>query len=125
MGQAHLPFHPVAALAAQHAGNPDHRLDGVEQMLHHRLAAAGADDVQHRQRAADRDKVMSRANAQHREDLHQAREERQRVAAEQIALLLHVPHQNTELTETAKDMAARIGILTVELHNHIPDSNHG
>lgn len=94
-------------------------------MLHHRLAAAGTDDVQHRQCAADRDKVMSRANAQHREDLHQAREERQRVAAEQIALLLRTLHRNTELTETAKDMTERTEILTVELHNHILDSSHG
>jgi hypothetical protein len=51
MRQAHLPVRPVAALAAQHVGDPDRRLDGAEQVPHHSLAAAGANDVQHRQRA--------------------------------------------------------------------------
>ena len=51
MRQAHLPLHRVGALAAQHVGHPDHRLDGAEQAPHHGLAAAGANDVQHGQRA--------------------------------------------------------------------------
>ena len=51
MRQAHLPFHRVAALAAQHVGDPDRRPDGAEQVPHRSLAAAGANDVQHRQRA--------------------------------------------------------------------------
>ena len=51
MRQAHLPLHRMAALAAEHVGHPDPRLDGAEQVLHHGLAAAGANDVQHRQRA--------------------------------------------------------------------------
>src|SRR5216683_854268 len=49
MRQAHLPCHPVSALAAQHVGHPDRRPDLAEQRLHHGLAATGTDDVQHRQ----------------------------------------------------------------------------
>jgi uncharacterized membrane protein len=76
-------------------------------------------------RQADRDKVMAMADAQHREDLHQASEERQRVAAEQTVLLMRMLEQNTQLTQTAKEMAERIESLTVELHNHILESKHG
>jgi uncharacterized membrane protein len=76
-------------------------------------------------RQADRDKVMAMADAQHREDLHQASEERQRVAAEQTALLVRMLEQNTQLTETAKALAERIESLTVELHQHILDSKQG
>ncbi len=76
-------------------------------------------------RQADRDKVMAMADAQHREDLHQASEERQRAAAEQTALLVRMLEQNTQLTETAKEMAERIEGLTVALHNHILESKHG
>ncbi|MGA8757142.1 MAG: DUF1003 domain-containing protein [Stellaceae bacterium] len=70
-------------------------------------------------RQADRDKATALADAQHREDLHQASEERQRVAAEQTALLVHMLEQNTQLTEAANAMAKRIEILTAELHKHI------
>ena len=49
MRQAHLPFNPMAALTAQHIGDPDHWLNGPEQRLDHSLAAAGTNDVQHRQ----------------------------------------------------------------------------
>lgn len=76
-------------------------------------------------RQADRDKVMAMADAQHREDLHQASEERQRAMAEQTALLVRMLEQNTLLTEAAKLMAGRIENLTVELHNHILVSNQG
>ena len=76
-------------------------------------------------RQADRDKVMAMADAQHREDLHQASEERQRVAAEQTALLVRMLEQNTQLTETAKTIAERIETLTAELHNHILEAKHG
>jgi uncharacterized membrane protein len=73
-------------------------------------------------RQADRDKVTAMADAQHREDLHQASEERQRVAAEQTALLVHMLEQNTQLTEAAKTLAERIESLTAELHKHILES---
>jgi uncharacterized membrane protein len=76
-------------------------------------------------RQADRDKVMAMADAEHREALHQASEERQRVAAEQTALLVRMLEQNTQLTETAKALAERIESLTVELHNHILASKRG
>ena len=76
-------------------------------------------------RQADRDKVMAMADAQHREDLHQASEERQRVAAEQTALLVRMLDQNTRLTEAAKTLAERIESLTAELHKHILEANHG
>src|SRR5437588_10355304 len=53
MRQTHLPLHPMAALAAQHIGDPDHRLNGAEQVLRHGLATAGANDVQHRERSTN------------------------------------------------------------------------
>jgi uncharacterized membrane protein len=74
-------------------------------------------------RQADRDKVMAMADAQHREDLHQTSEERQRVAAEQTALLVRMLDQNTQLMETAKALAERIESLTAEVHKHIMESN--
>ena len=76
-------------------------------------------------RQADRDKATAMADAQHREDLHQASEERQRVAAEQTALLVRMLDQNTQLTEAAKTLAERIESLTAELHKHILEANHG
>ena len=76
-------------------------------------------------RQADRDKCTAIADAQHREDLHQASEERQHVAAQQTALLVRMLEQNTQLTETAKTLAERIESLTVELHNHILASKQG
>ncbi|HUC11300.1 MAG TPA: DUF1003 domain-containing protein [Stellaceae bacterium] len=76
-------------------------------------------------RQADRDKAMAMADAQHREVLHQASEERQRVAAEQTALLVQMLKQNTELTATAKALAERIESLTAELHRHILESHEG
>src|SRR5271163_4540392 len=63
-------------------------------------------------RQADRDKVTTMADAQHREALHQASEDRERVAAEQTALLVRMLEQNTQLTETAKMLAERIETLT-------------
>ena len=76
-------------------------------------------------RQADRDKATAVADAQHREDLHQVSEERQRVAAEQTALLVHMLEQNTQLTEAANAMAKRIEILTAELHKHILEAQPG
>jgi uncharacterized membrane protein len=76
-------------------------------------------------RQADRDKATAVADAQHREDLHQVSEERQRVAAEQRALLVHMLEQNTQLTQAANAMAKRIEILTAELHKHILEAQPG
>lgn len=76
-------------------------------------------------RQADRDKCTAMADAQHREDLHQASEERERIALEQTTLLVRMLEQNTQLTEAAKAMSERIESLTVELHRHILESKHG
>ena len=74
-------------------------------------------------RQADRDKATAMADAQHREELHQVSEERQRVAAEQTALLVRMLEQNTQLTEAAKALTERIESLTAEVHKHILESN--
>jgi uncharacterized membrane protein len=74
-------------------------------------------------RQADRDKATAMADAQHREELHQVSEERQRVAAEQTALLVRMLDQNTQLTEAAKALTERIESLTAEVHKHILEAN--
>jgi len=81
-------------------------------------------------RQADRDKATAMADAQHREDLHQASEERQRLAAEQTTLLVRMLEQNTQLTEASKALTEaskalteRIESLTAEVHKHILQSN--
>ena len=74
-------------------------------------------------RQADRDKATAMADAQHREDIHQISEERQRVAAEQTALLVRMLDQNTQLTETAKALTEHIESLTAALCKHILESN--
>ena len=76
-------------------------------------------------RQAERDKVTAIADAQHREDLHEASEQRLRISAEQTALLVRMLEQNTQLTETAKTLVERIESLTTELHKHILESDHG
>ena len=76
-------------------------------------------------RQADRDKMMVMADAQHREEIARANEERQRTMVEQAALLMRMLEQNTQLTETSKELAERIESLTVELHNHIVESRQG
>ena len=76
-------------------------------------------------RQADRDKMTAMADAQHREEIARTSEERQRSMAEQAALLTRMLEQNTQLTQTAKELAERIESLTVELHNHIVESRHG
>jgi uncharacterized membrane protein len=76
-------------------------------------------------RQADRDKIMSMADAQHREEIARTSEERQRSVAEQAALLTRMLEQNTQLTQTSKDLAERIESLTIELRNHIVESRRG
>ena len=76
-------------------------------------------------RQADRDKMTAMADAQHREEIARDSEERQRSVAEQAALLTRMLEQNTQLTQTSKELAERIESLTVELHNHIVESRHG
>jgi uncharacterized membrane protein len=70
-------------------------------------------------RQADRDKAHAIADAQHREDLHQASEQRAALAAQQQAQLLEMMAQNTELTETIKALTERAEQLTAEIHGRI------
>ncbi|CAB3746091.1 DUF1003 domain-containing protein [Paraburkholderia humisilvae] len=74
-------------------------------------------------RQADRDKAHSEADARHREDLAAASEQRQQFAAKQTELLLGLLQQNTQLTETTKQMSERIEALTLELHRRLKPGN--
>lgn len=76
-------------------------------------------------RQADRDKAHSDADARHREDLAKASEERQLLAANQTELLLGLLQQNTQLTETTRQMSERIEALTQELHSKLAKSGAG
>jgi uncharacterized membrane protein len=70
-------------------------------------------------RQADRDKAHAEADAQHREDLANAAEQRQMLAAQQTGLMVDLLQQNTLLTETTKDLSLRIEALTKELHKKL------
>lgn len=70
-------------------------------------------------RQADRDKAHALADAQHREELHQASEERLRISAEQTTLLVEMMKQNTALTETVKALTERVETLTQEVHGAV------
>jgi uncharacterized membrane protein len=63
-------------------------------------------------RQAERDKAHSDADARHREAIALD-------SARQSAQMLELLRQNTELTELTRMMAARIEVLTVELHAHV------
>jgi uncharacterized membrane protein len=73
-------------------------------------------------RQADRDKAHAIADAAHREDLHQASEERQLLATRQTALLVEMVQQNTQLTQTIKSLTERVEALTIEVHNNVVNS---
>lgn len=70
-------------------------------------------------RQADRDKAHSLADAQHREDLDNDSEQRQKLTHDQTCLLIEMVKQNTELTEAVKSMTERIEQLSKDLHAHI------
>lgn len=70
-------------------------------------------------RQADRDKAHTDADALHREDLAKASEERQLLAEKQTATLVELVIQNTQLTETTRDLTQRIEALTLELHGRL------
>ncbi len=75
-------------------------------------------------RQADRDKCQAEADARHREDLAQASDARQVVAAQQTAMLVEMVEQNTQLTETVKALTERVAALTAEVHNQLmPKAN--
>ena len=67
-------------------------------------------------RQSDRDKAHAEADAQHREDLAKASDERQALAAHQTQLILEMLQQNTDLTETIKNLSERMEALTKEVH---------
>jgi uncharacterized membrane protein len=67
-------------------------------------------------RQADRDKALAEADAQHREALAAASNERQALAARQQEQILTLLEQNTELTRMTRELTARIGELTREIH---------
>ena len=73
-------------------------------------------------RQADRDKAHSEADAQHREDLAKASEERQLLAAKETAVLVDLLRQNTQLTETIRDLTQKIEVLTAEMHTRVVSS---
>ena len=68
-------------------------------------------------RQADRDKAHADADAQHREDLAKASSERQALANQQSAQILALLQQNTQLTETTRDLSQRIETLTKEMRD--------
>ena len=70
-------------------------------------------------RQADRDKVHAEADAEHREAIHHASAERQRLAAEQTAQLVGLVEQNTEITAVVKELSQRIEVLTAEMHRKL------
>ncbi len=67
-------------------------------------------------RQADRDKAQGLADAEHREELHQASEERLIREEQQTKLLLEMVQQNTDLTETIKALTERVESLSAEMH---------
>ncbi len=73
-------------------------------------------------RQADRDKALSEADAQHREALAAASVERQALATRQQEQILALLEQNTELTRVTRELTARIGELTREIHSRTCES---
>lgn len=70
-------------------------------------------------RQADRDKANAIADAKHREDIHCISDERQLLAAQQMALLVEMVEKNTQLTELVKTLTERVETLTVEVHRSV------
>lgn len=73
-------------------------------------------------RQADRDKALSEADAQHREALAAASVERQALATRQQEQILALLEQNTELTRVTRELTARIGELTRDIHSRTCES---
>ncbi len=69
-------------------------------------------------RQADRDKACADADARHREDIAAANERRQIMAETHTEQLIILLEQNTQLTESTKQMSERIEALTRELHDN-------
>jgi uncharacterized membrane protein len=87
-------------------------------------------------RQADRDKANSIADAQHREELHQVNEQRQKQMQQQSGLMIEMLgqnttltesvqtllKQNTELTEAVRVLVERIEAMTAEVHSQVAHS---
>jgi len=67
-------------------------------------------------RQAERDKAHADADAQHREELANANEHRQEMAAQHAEQMIELLRQNTELTTVTKQLSERIETLTSQLH---------
>ena len=76
-------------------------------------------------RQADRDKAHAEADAQHREDIAQAMEQRQILAAQQSAAMLALLEQNTRLTELTQQLSERIELLTRDVHTRFCKEQSG
>jgi uncharacterized membrane protein len=70
-------------------------------------------------RQADRDKAHADADAKHREVIASATEQRQLLAAQQSEQIMALLQQNTQLTETVKELSQKIEALTVEMHSKV------
>ena len=70
-------------------------------------------------RQADRDKAHAEADAEHREAIAKASEERQSLMKEQTDLLIAMLQQNTQLTQSIKDISEKLERLTLDVHGHL------
>jgi uncharacterized membrane protein len=76
-------------------------------------------------RQADRDKAHAMADAQHREDIHQASEQRIALAGQQQTQLIEMMQQNTQLTEKVRMLTERVELLTAEIHGRVVAAKSG
>jgi len=70
-------------------------------------------------RQADRDKAHAEADAEHREDIARANMQRQTLITNQTAILVDMLNQNTQLTESIKELTERLETLTLEVHKKL------
>lgn len=70
-------------------------------------------------RQADRDKAHAEADAEHREDIARANAQRQTLITDQTAILVDMLNQNTQLTESIKELTERLETLTLEVHQRL------
>jgi uncharacterized membrane protein len=77
-------------------------------------------------RQADRDKAHAEADAEHREDIARANAQRQTLITNQTAILVDMLNQNTQLTESIKELTERLETLTLEVHQRLaPPTERG
>jgi hypothetical protein len=67
----------------------------------------------------DSDKPHADADALHREDLAQAAEQRQALAAVQSEQIMELIRLNTELTQMTKTLSERIETITSDVHRRL------